>query len=456
VRCDVVVVGAGAAGLVCASVLAERGRRVAVVEKHPYLGGRAMEVEFRGHRIGLGSHLVEDPGDSLTRVFELLGLDLVHSDRSDSMPFWDRDRWRPIQDFYAGSSRAGLKRCIEAVTACEYDDFEAWDHASLREWMAQHTSDEGVVLVWEAISMLEQITARPWEHSASENLFVRKLHYEARRTAGYSFWPMGGWDRLWRRMAEALRARGAVVRQPQSVARVLVERGRVLGVELATPAGEDGPPEVIEADHVVVNAPVWDLPRLFDDGVLPWDLRERMRLLAENRNRACWIGYWIAAREPVIAMTDREMASFFATPRTGLPGFTLNFTGYDPDVSPPGEYLTCVGAAFDAVDHYGDRAWIDEKLRTLWLDIEDMLPAARSCLWRKPHLVTSYGVICKPGLVGAVRPDTRVRGIDGLWLTGDTTRARGIGVDKAARSGITAAEAVLGARLPFFADTVRY
>jgi hypothetical protein len=49
-----------------------------------------------------------------------------------------------------------------------------------------------------------------------------------------------------------------------------------------------------------------------------------------------------------------------------------------------------------------------------------------------------------------------VRGVDGLWLTGDTTRARGIGVDKAARSGITTAEAVLGRRLPFFADTIRY
>ena len=55
------------------------------------------------------------------------------------------------------------------------------------------------------------------------------------------------------------------------------------------------------------------------------------------------------------------MASFFATPRTGLPGFTLNFTGYDPGVSPKGEYLTCFGAAFDATQHYGDRAWLDKQ-----------------------------------------------------------------------------------------------
>jgi phytoene dehydrogenase-like protein len=460
VRHDVVIVGAGAAGLVCGSILAKRGKRVAIVERHRYLGGRAMEHEHRGHQIGLGSHLVEDPGDSLTRVFELMGLTLVHSERSDSMPFWDRDRWRPIQEFYAGANRAQLKRCIQAVVDAEYSELDVWDHASLREWMSRYTRDEGVFLVWEVLSMLEQITARPWEHSASENLYVRKMHYTAHRTAGYSFWPMGGWEKVWRDLAAAFAASGGVVRQRETVRRVLVEDGRVAGVELrdpyAPPGERDRPGEVIEADAVVVNAPVWDLPKLFEKGVLPWDLRERIRFLANNRNRACWIGYWIAAREPVIAMSEREMASFFATPRAGLPGFTLNFTGYDAGVSPPGEFLTCVGAAFDATRRYGDRRWIDRKFRELWLDVEEMLPAARRALWTKPHLVTTYGVICKPGLVGAVRPDTVVRGVEGLFLTGDTTRARGIGVDKAARSGITAAEAVLGARDPFFAGTVRY
>ncbi len=446
---DTIVVGAGTAGLVAACLLAKEGRRVALVERHRYLGGRAMEQRFRGHQLGLGSHLVEDPGDSLTRACEYVGVDLVHSERSDSMPFWDRTGWRPIQELYGGSAKQGLKRCIEALTEMDYADLERWDHASLREWMAQYTTDEGVYLVWEAISVLEQITFQPWEHSASENLYARKLHYEKRRTAGYSFWPMGGWEQLWGRMADAFLGLGGELLQPRTVDRVLVENREVAGLAL-----RDG--DVLEAREVVVSAPVWDLPKLFDDGVLPWDLMQRIRLLARNLNRACWLGYWIAAEEPVIAMSDREMASFFATPRTGLPGFTLNFTGYDGDVSPDGEFLTCFGAAFDATEHYGDRRWYEQTLRDLWLDIEEMLPAARHALWKKPHLVTTYGVICKPGLVGATRPDTLVRGLDGLWLTGDTTRARGIGVDKAARSGITAAEAVLGRRLSFFADTVRY
>lgn len=453
-RYDVVVVGAGVAGLVTALTLVEQGKRVALVEKHGYLGGRAMEHRYRGHQIGLGSHLVEDPGDSLTRVCELVGITVTHSERSDSMPFWDRDRWRPIQELYSGSAKQGLKRCIQALTETDYADLDKLDHLPLREWMAQYTSDEGVYTVWEAISILEQITDKWYDHSASENLYVRKMHYERKRTAGYSFWPMGGWEKLWKEMAAAFTARGGELLLSTTVRRVLVDDGAVTGVELRGAAGTQG--DVLEADAVVVNAPVWNVPNLFEDGVLPHNLLQRIRMLAGNRNRACWIGYWIAAKEPVIAMSEREMASFQATPRTGLGGFTLNFTGYDPDVSPPGEYLTCVGAAFDATQHYGDKAWLDRKFHEFWLDIEDMMPQAKGALWTKKHLVTTYGVINKPGLVGAVRPDTRVREIDGLFLTGDTVRSRGIGIDKAARTGITAAEAVLGDRLPFFADTVRY
>ena len=449
-RYDVIIVGAGAAGLVCGALLAKAGKRVAIVEKHRYLGGRAMERRFRGHQLGLGSHLVEDPGDSLQRVCEWVGAPFAYSERSDSMPFWDTDRWRPIQEYYGGGAKQGLKRCIQALTETPYDELDRWDHASLREWMAQYTSEEGVYQVWEAISVLEQITFKPFEHSASENLYTRKLHYELKRTAGYSVWPMGGWERLWKHLAAAFERLGVTIIMPAAVERVLVRDGGVEGVELRNAD------EPLEAAEVVVNAPVWDIPKLFDDGALPWDFVARVKMLGHNRNKACWLGFWIAANEPVIAGSEREMASFFATPRTGLPGFTLNFTGYDPDVSPPGEYLTCFGAAFDATEHYGDRAWYERTFRDLWLDVEEMLPAARGALWKKPHLVTTYGVICKPGMVGAARPDVRVRGVDGLWLTGDTTRARGIGVDKAARSGITTAEAVLGARIPHFADTVRY
>lgn len=309
-RYDVVVVGAGTAGLVTALLLAEQGRRVALVERRAYLGGRAMAYRYRGHQIGLGSHLVEDPGDSLTRVCRYVGIELRHSAPSDSMPFWQSDRWVPIQQLYGGATKQGLRRCIHALTETPYKDLDRLDHLPLREWMARHTNEEGVFAVWEAISVLEQITDQWYDHSASENLYVRKMHYERRHTAGYSFWPMGGWADLWKAMAARFDELGGTVRRSTTVRRVLVEHGRVAGVLLRA-AGEpkDQSGEVLEADQVVVDAPVWNLPALFEADVLPSGLLQRVRMLADNRNKACWLGYWIAAKEPVIASSERDRKS---------------------------------------------------------------------------------------------------------------------------------------------------
>ena len=170
--------------------------------------------------------------------------------------------------------------------------------------MAQHTSDEGVYLVWEAISILEQITDKWYDHSASENLYVRKLHYERKRTAGYSFWPMGGWEQaVEARWPSAFESLGGTSYQPQTVERALVAgRPHHRRACCAIRRRRMRRGEVLEADQVIVNAPVWDLPKLFDDGVLPWNLLQRIKMLANNRNKACWLGYWIAAKEPVIAM----------------------------------------------------------------------------------------------------------------------------------------------------------
>ncbi|GEP03318.1 flavin monoamine oxidase family protein [Methylobacterium oxalidis] len=53
---DVIVIGAGAAGIAAARRLLERGVRVAVLEARPRVGGRALTTSLRGHAIDLGAH----------------------------------------------------------------------------------------------------------------------------------------------------------------------------------------------------------------------------------------------------------------------------------------------------------------------------------------------------------------------------------------------------------------
>ena len=63
-----------------------------------------------------------------------------------------------------------------------------------------------------------------------ENLYTRKLHYDKKRTAGYSFWPMGGWESLWNEMADVFKQNGGTVRLSEMVERVLVENSQVKGL----------------------------------------------------------------------------------------------------------------------------------------------------------------------------------------------------------------------------------
>ena len=66
---DVIVIGAGAAGLTAGAILAKNGKKVLVLDKAPYLGGRGMAVSDEGFKLNFGGHLLEDSGSGITKVF---------------------------------------------------------------------------------------------------------------------------------------------------------------------------------------------------------------------------------------------------------------------------------------------------------------------------------------------------------------------------------------------------
>src|SRR5436305_5894853 len=103
-RVDVAVIGAGAAGLTAAALLAKEGRSVTVVETSPWLGGRGMAVPEEGFKLNVGAHLLEDSGSGITKVMEYVGKTLEHGTVSSDMPVWDSERgaWRSIREGYAG------------------------------------------------------------------------------------------------------------------------------------------------------------------------------------------------------------------------------------------------------------------------------------------------------------------------------------------------------------------
>ena len=451
-RVDVVVIGAGAAGLTAAALLAKEGRTVTVVEASRWLGGRGMAVPDEGFKLNLGGHLLEDSGSGITKVFDYVGRTLEHGAVSSDMPVWDheRERWGSIRDRYSGD-KTELKKVIGALAETPYEELDRWDDRPLREWMRQHTSDQGVIDLWEFLAVLECMTDDWYDHSASDNLYVRKMHYSEARMAGYSFWPGKGWDGLFQDLHDAVIEHGGEVLMGTPVDTVIVEDGVVKGVMLGRDKvmpNEFLEGEVLEADCVISTLPVWSVLRVVPESALPDWYAAQIRYLAQDHLRISWLGLYLATKEPVFAIDPREIATWLHAPQSRVSGFFFNQTAMDPNSSPPGTQLYVAGGIIP-----GERARDLDYLRRMFAlfeeDLKVMYPGLRDAYWRRRHLVhdPSFGVIQKPGLVGMFRPHWRAPNVDGLYFASETFRSRGIGVDRAARAGLTVVEDYLGRRL---------
>jgi phytoene dehydrogenase-like protein len=459
-RHDVVVIGAGPAGLSAAALLAKEGRSVCLLESSAHLGGRGMAVPDEGFKINVGGHLVEDSGSGITKVFEHVGKELVHGAVSSDMVVWQDGDWRSVRELYS-ADKDELKRLIDVVVETPYEDFDAWDDRPLREWLLQHTSNEGLIALWEFVSVLEAITEEWWDHSASDNLYMRKMHYSEKRVAGYSFWPGQGWDGMFRDLHDAVVEHGGEVRLGTRAERVAIEHGRVAGVAVAREPrvipNEIFEEELIGADAVISTLPVWAVLRVVPEQELPDWYVAQIRHLSRIEFRATWLGVYLATREPIFARDERELATWLATPNLPHAGFFFNQTAMDPSTSPEGTWLYVAGLDIPG-EKVRDPNWMLRTMEQFERDLAEMYPGLEHAFWRRRHLVhePGLGVIQKPGLVGRFRPHWRAPNVEGLYFASDTFRSRGVGVDRAARAGLTCVEDYLGRRLATFGDGWRY
>jgi phytoene dehydrogenase-like protein len=459
---DVVVVGAGAAGLSAGALLAKAGKSVLVCEKSPYLGGRALAVEDEGYTVNIGGHLIEDGGSGITKIFENVGKELIHGPVNAEMPIWDHEKnqWGSIRDRYS-TNKTELKKVIKALVETPWEELDDWDDRNLRDWIHQHTKDQGVVDLFEFLAVLECLTDEPWDHSASDNLYVRKMHYQERRMAAYSCWPGQGWGGIWKDLADACREHGGEVRLNTAVSRVVVEDRHVQAVEVPREPrilpNEAFEVETIEAECVISTLPVWNVLEVVSEKDLPDWYVGQIRYLAQDQFRVAWLGLYIATEEPVHLYDPRELSTWMHDPVAGLPGFFFTQSNMDPTTAPDGKHLHVMGGVIPG-SKGRDKDYIRETFDKFEKGMGIMYPPLAKPSWRRRHLVyePAFGVIQKPCMVGSFRPHWRAPTVEGLYFASETFKSRGIGVDRAARAALTCVEDYLGGRLPGFEETWRY
>ena len=459
---DVVVIGAGAAGLSAGALLAKEGKSVLVCEKSPYLGGRALAVDDQGFKVNIGGHLIEDGGSGITKIFEQVGKELIHGKVNAEMPVWDHEKnqWGSIRDRYA-TDKTELKKVIKALVDTPWEELDNWDDRNLRDWIHQYTDDQGVVDLFEFLSVLECLTDEPWDHSASDNLYVRKMHYQEKRMAAYSCWPGQGWDGIWQDLADACTEHGGEVRLNTSVSRVVIEDREIKGVEIPSKLtilpGVPYEAELVETGCVISTLPVWSVLNVVPETELPDWYAGQINYLAQDKFRVSWLGLYMATDEPVHIYDPKELSTWLHDPVAGLPGFFFTQSNMDPSTAPEGKHLHVMGGVIPG-SKGRDKEYVRETFDKFEQGMGIMYPALKNPVWKRRSLVfdPAFGVIQKPCLVGSYRPHWRAPNIDGLYFASETFKSRGIGVDRAARAALTCVEDYLGRRLPGYEETWRY
>jgi phytoene dehydrogenase-like protein len=275
-RWDTIVIGSGSGGLTAAVALARAGQRVLVLEQHYLPGGWCQSFSLEGYRWSPGVHYLGGlgPGGSLRRLYEGLevsddlefcemspdGFDhlLIEGERFDVPRGFARYFARLCARF--PHEREGLDRYFSTVRRVNEDVCRADRMLSFPDVLGLPFA--APALLWWGLrtqgALLDRtirdpllravLSAQSGNHGLAPSRVSLPLH--ASMITHYydgAFYPRGGAKRIPLALIRALRRRGGQIRLRARVRRIVVERGRVSGVELASG-------ERLGASSVISNA----------------------------------------------------------------------------------------------------------------------------------------------------------------------------------------------------------
>lgn len=280
---DVVVLGAGPAGLGAALGLAEAGHKVTVLEQTGEVGGNAGSFELAGVRVDFGSHRFHPAADPavFNLVHRLLGDDLLSRPRHGRIRLlgrWIHFPLRPLDLALRGSPRFLAGALYDAVarkragsSPANEDTFASVLERGLGPTICREFYFPYARKIWgldpEEISPVQ---AYRRVSAGSMGALVKRLLPRGRGTGarskkGIFYYPRHGFGQISERLRDAAVAAGARIQLDTSVRGVELVPSGAHRVEARS--GERT--ETIEAQHVWSTIPVTTLARLVKPAAPP-------------------------------------------------------------------------------------------------------------------------------------------------------------------------------------------
>jgi len=438
---DVIVVGAGIAGLGVAGLLQRNGLKTLVLEKSKTPGGRAKTRELPGGwRLDSGTHCV-DNGDksAVADLLRKVGKEIAWTRTLEGMKVWDEGKWLDAADYFNMSDQENkdIVALMTSFVTMSDAEIDRLDKVSLAEFMKEKVTSPKIVEYFNIMGMIQSTLSKPEIVSMGE--FVSIYREEIIQSGGYGNtgnvrMPLGGVGTMTGAQADAAAEAGVKFEYRTSVKKVIASKSGV--IKIITEKAE------YVAPRVVMALPIWEMVKLFsgDDEALPKGWLQHMRTLVDETSAS--IGFTLAGKKSLF--TEPVYLSAWSIPGVGLPLQIFVQTNFDKTIAPPGHMIAFIGACCTP-EQARDDQFCKEVWAKFWETLQKMFPGLEeNVLWKYDgRMVGIDGLARSPGLTGKYRPPVYMKEVPGLYFAGDCYTGRGVGMNAAANSAMLCAGKIL-------------
>ena len=430
VKADAVVIGSGVGGLCAAARLVDKGLKVVLAEKLPYVGGRFSSRDYKGYKITTGAIMVPY-GEQSTfhQAYKLL--DVPMNVRLTSGKFRLRLKHGEFETTAEGGDMAGMLQFALGDDEKAYEIaaqfmravlwWQPLDTITVKDWLLQFTDDENVH------GQMQGFCGAFIGLNSNEVPAGELFHLMRAMLTEMSFGiAINGNLEIMEALAAGIKAKGSEVITGAPCKRIITEKERVTGIVIE----QDGEEVQVDADYVISNAgPVRTVQLAGEENFE----KSYMTLLTEHQYTTPVVHIAIGSKEPladfdgIINFGNTRRLVFLETPSVTC-----------PELAPDGMHLS---STFSVPQFAAGPLKLRETIDMVMLDLQDNFPAFRESdiLMIATHHGEWPAMRRWPGYPMPIRTP-----VENLYNVGDGCMPRGmVGIEACAQSAKQVVEDIL-------------